>query len=260
MEKKSAYGRISLKSILQIFDITLGVWRDFIKKEKEKKKRNSRWFLTTQLLIELAVTRTTENTLRGDKFLTFRSSTNLSPAIFRIKDSRFAGKTFHRWNFFSFPDRGRKVQTFVNRAALSGRKISPNSKVSNPPHPPIFFFSLLSTSGHRRAETGTRRRGGARLELTVKGRENCARWPFRNTMEINLSSLTNLRGHKATEDRGIALIITRSVLEVHGDFRGGGGGEGGKKRKTEIPLKKFPPLARLSVKDYSPSSALYFRR
>ena len=40
------------------------------------------------------------------------------------------------------------------------------------------------------------------LELTVKGRENCARWPFENTMEINLSSLTNLRGHKATEDRG----------------------------------------------------------
>lgn len=45
---------------------------------------------------------------------------------------------------------------------------------------------------------------------SVKGRENCARWPFENTMEINLSSLTNLRGHKATGDRGIALIITRS--------------------------------------------------
>lgn len=96
-----------------------------------------------------------------------------------------------------------------------------------------FFFSLLSTSGHRRAETGTRRRGGARLELTVKGRENCARWPFRNTMEINLSSLTNLRGHKATEDRGIALIITRSVLEVHGDFRGGGG----KKKKEKLRFR-----------------------
>lgn len=150
------------------------------------------------------------------------------------------------------PRPGRKVQTFVNRAALSGRKISPNSKVQSPSSPPLpFFFNFFSSSSGDRNEE---ERWRATRTRTVKGRENCARWPFRNTMEINLSSLTNLRGHKATEDRGIALIITRSARDSRGFPR-----EKKKKRKIKTELKKFPPLARLSVRD-DRSSALYFRR
>lgn len=95
---------------------------------------------------------------------------------------------------------GRKVQTFVDRAAPPWRKIfSPNSDPSLPSLPP-FFFNFFQRDIVER--TGKEEEGVAWLELTVKGRENCARWPFENTMEINLSSLTNLRGHKATEDRG----------------------------------------------------------
>lgn len=95
---------------------------------------------------------------------------------------------------------GRKVQTFVDRAAPPWRKIfSPNSDPSLPSLPP-FFFNFFQRDIVER--TGKEEEGVAWLELTVKGRENCARWPFENTMEINLSSLTNLRGHKATEDHG----------------------------------------------------------
>lgn len=95
---------------------------------------------------------------------------------------------------------GRKVQTFVDRAAPSWRKIfSPNSDPSLPSLPLFFLTSFNGTSSNGGGKGGE---GVAWLELTVKGRENCARWPFENTMEINLSSLTNLRGHKATEDRG----------------------------------------------------------
>lgn len=123
---------------------------------------------------------------------------------------------------------------------LSIEPLSPGEKFPRIPRYPIlpilpfFFFTSFHFGTSSTAETGTRRRGGARLEFTVKGRENCARWPFRNTMEINLSSLTNLRGHKATEDRGIALIITRSVLE---DSRGFPRRGGEKKKKEKLRFR-----------------------
>lgn len=105
----------------------------------------------------------------------------------------------------------RKVQTFVDRAALEPRRkiFSPNSKVQSPSPPPFFNFFPRDIVERKRRQVRGERWGVTRTH-SVKGRENCARWPFENTMEINLSSLTNLRGHKATGDRGIALIITRS--------------------------------------------------
>lgn len=106
------------------------------------------------------------------------------------------------------PRPGRKVQTFVDRAALE-LSLEKNflPEFQSPIPPSLFLTSFNGTSSSGNADRkGLGREGGweevAWLELTVKGRENCARWPFENTMEINLSSLTNLRGHKATEDRG----------------------------------------------------------
>lgn len=194
----------------------------------------------------MAVTRTTR-TIRGDKFLTFRFSTNLSPAIFRIKDSRFAGKTDE-----TFPSPTGKESSNICRSscsrALSGEKFSPRIPKSDPSLPFFNFFQRDIVERKRRQER-VRTRGGweeaAWLELTVKGRENCARWPFENTMEINLSSLTNLRGHKATEDRGNCFNYNSVRSRISFSLRD----SRKKKRKTEILLTKFPPLAPLSVRD-----------
>lgn len=106
------------------------------------------------------------------------------------------------------PRPGRKVQTFVDRAALELSLEKNFLPEFQSPIPPSLFFNFFQRDivERKRRQERVRTRGGweevAWLELTVKGRENCARWPFENTMEINLSSLTNLRGHKATEDRG----------------------------------------------------------
>lgn len=106
------------------------------------------------------------------------------------------------------PRPGRKVETFVDRAAFQLSLEKNFLPEFQSPIPPSLFFNFFQRDivERKRRQERVRTRGGwekvAWLELTVKGRENCARWPFENTMEINLSSLTNLRGHKATEDRG----------------------------------------------------------
>lgn len=150
------------------------------------------------------------------------------------------------------PRPGRKVETFVDRAALELSLEKNFLPEFQSPIPPSLFFNFFQRDivERKRRQERVRTRGGweevAWLELTVKGRENCARWPFENTMEINLSSLTNLRGYKATEDRGNCFNYNSVRSRISFSLRDS---RKKKKRKTEILLTKFPPLAPLSVRD-----------